>query len=33
MLAAAGGTSTGGLAAFAVKRFFSNPTKIIKQTK
>jgi hypothetical protein len=30
MLAAAGVTSTGGLAAFAVKRFFFNPTEIIK---
>ncbi len=33
MVAAAGATSTGGLAAFAVKRFFFHPTEIIKQTK
>ena len=33
MLAAAGATSTGGLAAFAMKQFFFNPTEIIKQTK
>jgi predicted dithiol-disulfide oxidoreductase (DUF899 family) len=33
MLAAAGATSTGGLAAFAVKQFVFNPTEIIKQTK
>src|SRR2546430_12108514 len=33
MLAAVGATSTGGLAAFAMKQFFFNPTEIIKQTK
>jgi len=33
MLVVAGATSTGGLAAFAMKRFFFNPTEIFEQTK
>jgi hypothetical protein len=33
MVAAAGATSTGSLAAFAVKHFLFNTTEIIKQTK
>lgn len=33
MLTAVGATSTGGLAAFTVKKFVLNPTEIIKQTK
>src|SRR6266487_6985453 len=33
MLTAVGATSTGGLAAFTVKKFVFNPTEIIKQTK